>query len=141
MLYPNPMPYQMKRFNLRKMFFLLWYSPAILRENRQLKMQVKDIAKYRNDLLGIIATNTNITDVTGNGEPLFIASKSLSHSMVFNIYDYNPRKLASAKVTLNGMEWQLADIEIPENTPAHLRTILMRHIEREGKRLKVMGTI
>jgi len=131
----------MKKISVRKTLFRLWYLPAIFKENRQLKKQLQDIAKYRNDLLNIIATNTHITDVTGDGEPLFIASKSFAHSMVFNIYDYNPEKLASAKVTLNGLEWQLADIEIPEYTPAHLKTILIRYIEREGKRLKVIGSL
>ena len=125
----------MKRWLLTRMLHKIGRLPAVYEQNRQLKIKMQHIVKHRNELLGIIVTSSQVTDITGYGEPLFITKKSLDHSIVFNVYNYDPEKLAAAEVALSNGKLLPACIDMPEHTPAHLRTILVDHIETESRRL------
>lgn len=103
-------------------------------ENVQLRDQIKELARFRNQLLHIVLTADEINHVNVESESLFVTLKHEDERITFQAFDHDLLRIASVGISVEGRYWNLMKEEISPRLPLSFKSSLLRHIESEAKR-------
>lgn len=121
----------MHRFNfidrIRKLF-------AARKENEELRDQIKELARFRNQLLYIVLTTDEINHVNIENESLFVTLKQEKERISIQGFDHDLLRIASVELNIQGRYWNLIKEEISPGLSLSFKIALRQRIDNEAKR-------